>query len=126
MIRWMARKQKRKKRLGEIDQFVSMMENKIDKFRADADKLLTTAEAMFLDGPKDDVGDPRISIDAEALERYRKIVYGVVAAKNSDCGWLQVKCAEAPTMDVDLKNAIIYGKVKYNSNYQFTSVPADK
>ena len=42
------------------------MENRFDKFKADADKLLATAEAMHTDGLlNDETDDPEIGINTD-------------------------------------------------------------
>ena len=84
------------------------MENGFDKFKADAEKLLATAEAMHTDELlKDVAGDPEISINPEAWERYRTILSGIIAAKENMDGVLDVKYQKSPSMDDDFASVTV-------------------
>ena len=84
------------------------MENRFDKFKADAEKLLATAEAMHTDElVKDVAGDPEISINPEAWERYRTILSGIIAAKENLDGVLDVKYQKSPSMEDDFASVTV-------------------
>lgn len=84
------------------------MENKITRFRDEANKLLESAESLFPAGLfKDENDGPEISINAEAWERYKKIAYGILAAEKVGWGLLRIKYAEAPSMIDDFSTVTI-------------------
>ena len=84
------------------------MENGFDKFKADAEKLLATAEAMHTDDLlKDVTDDPKIAINPEAWERYRTILSGIIAAKENMDGVLDVKYLKSPSMEDDFASVTV-------------------
>ena len=84
------------------------MENRFDKFKADADKLLATAEAMRTDGLLKDGGDdPEVGINSEAWERYRTILNGFIAAKEDMSGLLDVKYLQSPNVEDDFVSVTV-------------------
>lgn len=84
------------------------MENRFDKFKADADKLLATAEAMHTDGLlQDEAGDPKIGINTEVWERYKTILSGIIAAKENMDGVLNVKYLKSPSMEDDFASVTV-------------------
>lgn len=84
------------------------MENRFDKFKADAEKLLATAEAMHTDELLKDWGDdPEVGINSEAWERYRTILNGIIAAKENMDGVLDVKYQKSPSMEDDFASVTV-------------------
>lgn len=65
----------------------------------DMENLLDAAEKLFSGGLlKDDNNDPDISINYGAWEKYRKILYGFMAAEEDGCNLLCIRYAEAPSI----------------------------
>ena len=77
----------------------AMLENKVYFCKEDMLSLLETAETLIPDDLlKDHTDDPDIYINTEAWGRYKKILYGFMAAEYS--GW-RISCirhAEAPSL----------------------------
>lgn len=74
------------------------MENRINQFTEDMNKLLDMAGKLLPAGLlKDDSADTDISINIEKWERYKKIVYGILTAVKTGWDLLRVKYAEAPS-----------------------------
>jgi len=80
------------------------MENRIAQLKADADKLLDKAGAMC---PVSLVNDPDIGVNADAWERYRTILNGIIAAKEDMSGVLDVKYLQSPDIEDDFASVTV-------------------
>lgn len=71
----------------------------IQRFKENMETLLDAAENLFQDGLMKDINDdPDIAINIEAWKRYKKIVYGFLAAEETGCNLICIRYAEAPSM----------------------------
>ncbi len=80
------------------------MENRINQLKADVGKLLDKVGAMC---PASLVNDPDIGINADAWERYRTILNGLIAAKEDMAGVLDVKYLQSPAMEDDFASVTV-------------------
>ena len=80
------------------------MENRIAQLKADADKLMEKAETMC---PVSLVNDPGIGVNADAWERYRTILNGLIAAKGDMSGVLDVKYLQSPDTEDDFVSVTV-------------------